>query len=218
MLFIIKRYNDKELLLSVEDLRQDKQDIIYALFIGLGLGILFPIIGTFGYFFPDTVLYELHELAIKQMLEHGSKYSFFQYSLLIFCGTVLFSVLREILFRGIIFKLFLRDMNVTFSTIQVSIFFTMMYFTMQFNTLDVLTLLISSVVLCFVTYRTQSIIPAIVISITNDIPLLTIIHTEAFKQDPNSLIVFNSEHIWIYLLALGTTIYFLKQLELKYTK
>ena len=189
-------------------------DILLSIVIGLSLGILLPILGNIGYLFQDTFVFEVTEKGIKRLAEFYEHQSAFEFFILSILGSFFAIVSRELFFRGLLFNLFRKEMNVTMATIQLSFFFSLMYLSHQYNEIDLLSLLVTSVILCFVTFIKKSVLPAIIISICIDIPILLLLRYDQFFESPESYLTYNSEHILIYGVAIIALVVGFKQFSI----
>jgi membrane protease YdiL (CAAX protease family) len=199
---VLKFSKNKETNINFE-FNSSQSDIFSSMLIGFSLGILLPIVGNMGYLFESTFVFEITETGITRLAEFYQNQTIGEFTILTILGSVFAIIARELFFRGLLFDLFRREMNVTMATIQLSFFFSLMYLSHQYNEIDLLSLLITSIVLCYITFLKKSLLPAIIISICIDIPILMLLRFDHFFESPETYLVFNSEFSLIYLSAVA---------------
>lgn len=202
LFFVLYASAKKFKFITPNDFRYDLKDVGASLLLGAGLGVLLPLLGNLGYFMEESSL--LHVQTVESIRSFASFYEGLdtsQFILITIIATFVFSVMRELFFRGILLKLYIRDFKITRATVQVSLLFILAYTVTQLNQFDFLGLFMFSIILCFATFQAKSLVPAIVATIAYDFPVLMYFQMPAFYADPIAFLVFNIDHIALYFAA-----------------
>jgi membrane protease YdiL (CAAX protease family) len=176
-----------------------------SVFLGVGCGIVFPLFGNIGLMLPESNF--LHVQAKEGIISFAAAYQSMnglQISITVLFATVIFSILRELFFRGLLLKLYNKDFNINQSTIQVSLIFILIYTINQINQFDFFSLFLFSVLLCFITFQTKTILPAIIATIAYDLPILYYLTLPDFYLNPTIYLGFQPANALIYLFALSS--------------
>lgn len=211
--------NKKFRLIEKQHFQANPIQILGSLFLGLGCGIVFPLIGNIGLMLPESNF--LHVQAKEGITAFASAYQGMdgvQILITIFFATIIFSILRELFFRGLLLKLYNKDFNINQSTIQVSLVFILIYTINQINQFDFFSLFLFSILLCFITFQTKLILPAILATIAYDIPVLYYLTLPEFYENPINFLSYQAENIPSYFFAfacIAVAIYLFQQARAK---
>ncbi len=205
LVLLIFTGNKKFELIKEQHFQINTMYILGSIFLGVGCGILFPLFGNIGLMLPESNF--LHVQAKEGITAFAAAYQGMnstQILITVFFATIIFSILRELFFRGLLLKLYNRDFNINQSTIQVSLIFILIYTINQINQFDFFSLFLFSVLLCFITFQTKTILPAIIATIAYDLPILYYLTLPDFYLNPTIYLGFQPANALIYLFALSS--------------
>lgn len=179
-----------------------------SVLVGAALGYLLPLVGAIGiHFSPDSVLYNMTERAITGLADTYRELTGFAFIISVFVYTILISIGRELLFRGLMFPLFIRDMSINRATLQISLLVVLAGYIFQWNIMDVISIFCFSVFMCYIMYRTGSLLNVIMATIAYDLPFLYLFSNDWFYAAPIRYVTPQLEFIWLYMLLGGIAYY-----------
>lgn len=215
-LFIRDFYKKQPLLFASGNFfRIDYKIDFGSLLIGMGIGSIFPLITNSAIYLDNvTMLKDSAELALKSYQDFFNDFSASEMIVHFILTTLLLNIFREIFFRGILQRLMHQDETITKTTVQLALLFTLTFFYYQFNHLDFISLFVLSVFLSFVTFKTKSIVPAIVMSIGYDLPVY-FLYISGVSGNLEYYLTFQESLVIFYLAIVGIAYAGYKMIEIR---
>jgi membrane protease YdiL (CAAX protease family) len=185
----------------------NQNDLLFSLFLGLGLGFLLALITHGGLLFPEkSAVYSLTLEGIKQANEYVDAYSQSEFFVILLFSSIIFTAFRELFFRAILFDIIRKSFKLTKAAVQVSFMFALSYHTYQFQFFDVFNLFIFSVLLSYIYFKTKSLFPAIVAGIAYDLPFFFVVFIKNTEEKFSDYFLLSNSQIFPILLASVITV------------
>lgn len=201
LIFFFIKENKNFNFITKESFNFNIANIFIAVLIGLFLGGTLPYIANSAYYLDSTSFFhEFAVMAIEGLANYFTEYEFIDLFFMGFLNTVLFPLFRTLFFIGILYNLIQRDLNVTRTTVQIAIFFVLSNMIFQFNLIDLISLFGQIIVICYLYFRTKSIVLISLVSIIYDLPVYIYSMMPDFQLYPENYLAPNLDSFFYILI------------------
>ena len=209
LLFYLIKKNYPELIFPFERMISESKNIniIYCALLGFSLGYVLPLMSNSAIYLENTMVSDMATLAINSYVEIYKGWSFLEFIIYFIIACVIYNFFREYFFRQVLLSLMARDENITRSTIQVSFLFLLSYYIYQINTLDFIAIFLLSIILCFIFYKTKSVLIVTVTSIAYELPVYLLYFVPNLKENANNYLTINESNVF-FVFAAGIAVYY----------